>query len=228
LIDASSVLRRLSRRSPSINVVPFGVDTQRFSPGSAAHVRRWGDEPTVLFVGRLRYYKGLRYLIEAVAKTSARLVIVGDGQERAQVLSMGRELLGERFTFMPGIAEAELVDAYRSADVFCLPSTSKAEAFGLAALEAMSCGIPVITTEVGTATSEINADGVTGLVVSPANSEELAGAIAQLIDDASLRAGMSGAARQRVLTEYDRALMLRRVSDVYERVLSERSLERDG
>ncbi|HYI44361.1 MAG TPA: glycosyltransferase [Actinomycetota bacterium] len=224
LVEASPVLRKLSRHPSLIQVIPFGVDAQRFSPAEGPAIRRWGPDPIVLFVGRLRYYKGLPFLIEAMSKVQARLVIVGDGQERERVVGLGRERLGDRFTYLPGIPEEELATVYRSADVFCLPSTSEAEAFGLAALEAMACGVPVVTTEVGTATSEINVDGETGLVVPPSNAGALSEALRLLLEDSARRHQMGAAARARVLAEYTRDLMLRRVSQVYEQVLADRRL----
>jgi rhamnosyl/mannosyltransferase len=224
LVEASPVLRKLSRYPSLIEVIPFGVDAQRFAPAAGPSVRRWGSGPIVLFVGRLRYYKGLPFLIEAMSNVQAHLVIVGDGQERERVENLGRTRLGDRFTYLPGIPEEELADVYRSADVFCLPSTSEAEAFGLAALEAMACGVPVITTEVGTATSEINVDGETGRVVAPSNTGALSEALSYVLEDPARREQMGAAARARVLAEYSRDLMLRRVSQVYEQVLAERRL----
>jgi glycosyltransferase involved in cell wall biosynthesis len=85
--------------------------------------------------------------------------------------------LGERVVFCEHVPYGDLPYYYSSADVFVLPSISRAEAFGLVALEAMACGVPIVTTELGTGTSYYNIDRQTGLVVSPKNSETLAGAI---------------------------------------------------
>jgi rhamnosyl/mannosyltransferase len=227
LLTTSPVLARIPKDSVKVEVVPFGVDVQRFSPATNV-TRRWGDDPVVLFLGRLRYYKGLRFLIDALATSRARLAIVGDGKDRKEIEDLGRRALGDRLLFLPGVDEAALVDVYRSADVFCLPSTSAAEAFGLAALEAMGCGLPVVTTEVGTATSEINVDGVTGRVVPPRDPAALRDAVEGLLSDDTLRAQLGAAARDRVVKHYDRELMLERIAAVYADVVADRRLPGDG
>jgi rhamnosyl/mannosyltransferase len=228
LVGSSSVLSRLAEEPGLVEVVPFGVDTERFHPGDGATAEQGASLPIVLFVGRLRYDKGLPYLIEAVARTDARLVIAGDGRERARIESLGRTRLGDRFTLLPDVSESELADLYRSATMFSLPSTSSAEAFGLATLEAMASGLPVITTELGTATSEINVDGVTGLVVPPRDVDALTDALDQLLGDEALRRRMAQASRARVVERYERQQMLDRISGIYEQVRAERNLSGHG
>ena len=227
LVESSPVLRGLKERE-NVSVIPFGVDTDRFSPSDRGPARRWGDEPVVLFLGRLRYYKGLTQLVDALTRSRARLVVIGDGPERRTIEERGRSLLGDRFIYLPGIDESEIVDAYRSADLFCLPSTSPAEAFGISVLEAMACGLPAITTELGTATSEINVDGETGRVVPPRDSRRLAAAIDTMIEDPSERMRMGAAARERVLAHFRRDLMLDRIKAVYDGVVADRKLRSHG
>lgn len=226
LVNRTPLLARLrERRSDALAIVPFGVDVERFAPGptpiSLELRESWGEGPTILFLGRLRYYKGLEYLIEAASSLEAKLVMIGDGLERARIESMGRSLLGERFIFVPEVLDERVADTYRAADVFCLPSTSDAEAFGISALEAMACGVPAVTTEVGTATSAINKDGVTGFVVPPADPEALSAALTKILDDPSLAAELGSAARKRVLQHYDRRVMLQRILHIYDQAIAE-------
>ncbi|HEX2028873.1 MAG TPA: glycosyltransferase [Nitriliruptorales bacterium] len=228
LVARSPVLRQLrDRRRERVEVVPLGVDLQRFhprpTPASQRLRDRLGPAPVVLFVGRLRHYKGIDDLITAAARLDVTVVVVGDGPDPGRVTSAGRAQLGRRF-IMPGlVGDAELPDWYRAADVFCLPSTSAAETFGLAALEAMACGRPVITTELGTATSVVNAHGTTGLVVAPGDPSGLAEAIAIIVGDGALAARMGGAARERAVAHYDVVTMVRRIRDVYRSAVDERN-----
>lgn len=220
MIERSPVLARLHEKRPdALEIVPFGVDTDRFSPGpseGSAELRRaWGSEPIVLFLGRLRYYKGLHILIRAMRNVDAKLVVVGQGPMRTRVVPMGREFLGERFVYVPRAPDDKLPDIYRAADIFCLPSTSRAEAFGISALEAMACGIPAITTDLGTGTSIVNTHERTGLVVRPRDVGGLRGAIVSLVDDAELRARLGKTARQRAEEEYGLGAMLERVAGIY-------------
>jgi rhamnosyl/mannosyltransferase len=231
LVERSPVLSRLvARRPASLAVVPFGVDLERFTPGPSAEAddvrRSWGDGPIVLFMGRLRYYKGIPYLIRAMRDVPGKLVIAGDGPERDRIHAQARAELGDRAILLPGPSESELADLYRAADVFCLPSISHAEAFGLAAVEAMASGKPVVTTEIGTATSVINQHEVTGFVVEPSDERMLAEGLRTLVEDDSLARRMGEAARLRAVQHYDRRVMLARIASMYRGLVEQRKVGR--
>ncbi len=223
LVGASPVLSRLRDNQPeSIRIIPFGVDVDRFSPGPGTMRALWGPRPVVLFLGRLRYYKGLDYLIEAMRSLDATLVVAGNGLEADRIVTMGRQVLEDRFVWLGDVADDQVPDIYRSADVFCLPSSSKAEAFGIAAMEALASGLPVITTEVGTATSTVTADGLTGFVVPPRDSEPLRSAIDKVLSGDDLRARMGAASRERALEMFDRRIMFERIAEVYREAIAQR------
>ena len=228
LIESSPVLSHLASKHPGlIQVVPFGVDPTRFDPEPTEHSealrRSWGNAPVVLFVGRLRYYKGVNVLIEAMRDVDATLVVVGEGLMSGSVAAAGRQALGARFVQATGVADEVLPDFYRAADVFCLPSISAAETFGIAGLEAMASGLPVISTELGTATSEVNVDEHTGLVVPPRDPGALRAAIEKLLGDPALSEtyGLNAAARAR--STYSKEAMLAAVRTVYRDVVREAS-----
>lgn len=226
LIEHSPVLSRLEERDPTrIETIPFGVDLQRFSPEKTTHAsdlrQSWGaDRPVVLFIGRLRYYKGINVLIEAMSALEATLVVVGEGLMTGEVAALGRKTLGSRFIHVSGVADEVLPDFYRAADVFCLPSISSAETFGIAALEAMASGLPVVTTELGTATSVVNVDRETGRVVPPRDPEALANALDDLLQDDERRKGLGRAARERAERRFDKQSMLQAVADVYRKAVN--------
>ena len=190
MADRSTYLGHLRKRDPlKLRVIPLGVDIERFTP-SPHRTDRSDPRPTVLFVGRLRYYKGLGVLIDAISALDARLVVAGDGPIFKEVVALCEKKLGDRFVALGAVSERRLPEIFREADVFCLPSISRAEAFGLATLEAMASGLPVVTTEVGTATSHLNRHGETGLVVPPRSPEALSTAIRTLLEDPQLRERM--------------------------------------
>jgi len=128
--------------------------------------------------------------------------------------------IGERVIFVGEVSDAELPAYYHAADIYVAPANSRAEAFGLAILEAMASHLPVISTEVGTATSWINQDGVTGFVVPARQPQAMAQAI-QRLGDAALRRTMGAAARRRVQAEFTFERMVARIEDVYREALSE-------
>lgn len=204
----------LSRVAEKCRVVPFGIDASRYEARGAvaqhaadlkaAHVR-----PIVLFVGRLVYYKGIDVLVDAMREVDADLVIVGSGPLEAQLRARTRELgTAERTVFLPTLTHDELVAWYNAADVFCLPSVARSEAFGLVQLEAQATGTPVVSTRLTTGVPFVNLDGVTGLTVPPGDVVALADAVRTLLADDALRARLGEQARARVLAEFTMQRML--------------------
>jgi rhamnosyl/mannosyltransferase len=215
---SSPQLRRVADR---VAIVPLGIDTGRFSVADrAAGLERFGSGPWVVFVGRLRYYKGLDVLLDAVSLLpGARLLVAGTGPMGAGLRSRAEALaLGDRVRWLGDVAEIDLPLLLAAADVFVLPSTARSEAFGLAMVEAMSAGLPVVSTELGTGTSWINRHGETGLVVGAGDAHALAEALGLLLRDESLRRRMGRAARDRAAAEFDAGTMNRRVLDIYREV----------
>ena len=115
--------------------------------------------------------------------------------------------------------DADLPALYHLADLFVLPASHPSEAFGLVQVEAMAAGVPVVCTELGTGTSYVNQDGVTGRVVPPRDPAALAAAICELLADPAKRAAMSAAARARVEAEFEQSVMVERVLATYQRLV---------
>jgi len=202
-------------------VIPLGVDLGRFAPRADRSTDRQVDRPTLLFTGRLRYYKGLDTLLHALPYLpGVRLVVVGDGPMRGAWEGLTDALgLRYRVVFTGEVSDDELPGYHHAADIFVLPANARAEAFGTVLLEAMAAGLPCITTEVGTGTSWVVQDGVTGLVVPPRDPRALAEAIRSLLDDPQRRMAMGRAARARVEAEFTMERMTARVQAAYEEVL---------
>ncbi|HEX2204645.1 MAG TPA: glycosyltransferase [Longimicrobium sp.] len=209
----SPVLRRHAAR---VHVVPFGVDADRFAhaPEAAREVRARYGPRIVLAVGRLVYYKGFDYLVRAMAQVDATLVIVGDGPLRGDLERAAREAGAEGRVRFAGEAP-DLLPYYHAADVFVLPSVARSEAFGIAQLEAMACGVPVVNTALETGVPFVSPHGVTGLTVPPADASALAAAIGTLLADPALRARLGAAGRERARGELGVERMVRRTLDVY-------------
>lgn len=223
-IESSEYLREFRDKC---RVVPLGVDLRRFAPDPAIEARaaewraEWGG-PMVLFVGRLRYYKGLDVLLNAAPMIRARIALVGDGPYEKMLRIQHRAMdLEDRVTFLGPQSDFELRALYRAARVFVLPSTLRSEALGLAMIEAMACGLPCVSTELGTGTSFVNLDQSTGLVVPPGDPRALADAINALLEDDALAARCGEAARRRAHAEFSHTVMSQRVLRVYEEVSGE-------
>lgn len=171
-----------------VAVVPPGIDLQRFAPGDRQHARRLVGLPdtgqVVLSVRRLVPRMGLDDLLRAWARldagNDARLLLVGDGPERARLERLAAELgVARTVLFRRQVGEEELVASYRAADVSVVPST-ELEGFGLSVLESLACGTPVITSDAG-GLSEATA-GLHSRVITPAgDSERLAAALGRVL-----------------------------------------------
>ncbi len=113
------------------------------------------------------------------------------------------------------VSDDDLPGLYHPADLFVLPASHPSEAFGLVQVEAMAAGLPVVCTELGTGTTYVNHDGVTGLVVPPRDPDRLAAAINTLIADPERRAALGRAAQARARDEFDLNVMVDRILELY-------------
>ncbi len=205
IIEGSDVL---SRYADKCRVIPYGIEPARYDltpsvVSAVAGLRQQHDRPTVLFVGRLVYYKGVEVLVRAMAGVDADLVVMGSGPLESRLREMAVALRPKgRVTFLPSQPLESLVAHYHAADVLCLPSVSRAESFGIVQLEAQVCGTPCVSTDVPTSVPYANLDGVTGITVPAGDVERLADALRLLTGDEGLRARLGRQARERVLAGF--------------------------
>lgn len=197
--EVHDLVTQYGANAAKLHVSPPGVDHLVFSPGDRKAARKWlglGNEPIVLYAGRIEAHKGIDVAVEAVAKLperveaapgAARLLIVGgpSGPRGAQELANLKRIaaesgIGDRIDFLPAQPHALLADFYRAADVLVMPSRS--ESFGLVAAEAQACGLPVVASDVGGLRHVID-DGRSGLTVDRLDGGAFADALLSLLDD---------------------------------------------
>lgn len=204
-----------------VRVIPYGVESGRFVATPAVQERAlalreaWGGGAVVLGVGRLVGYKGFDVLLRAARGLDATVVLVGTGSEMPRLSA----LAGPRTVLTGPVAEAELPAFYRAADIFCLPSVTTAEAFGVVLLEAMANGLPLVTTALPTGVSAVNRDGRTGVVVPPGDAGALREALEALLGDGARRTAMGEEARRVYEEEYTARLMVERFLSLYREAL---------
>jgi rhamnosyl/mannosyltransferase len=222
-VASSPYLREVADRC---RVIPLGIDVRQFQhadPEAVQALRARFGGPLLLFVGRLRYYKGLSHLLQALqGLPGVRLVVVGEGPMRGTWEAESQALgLGDRVHFVGEVPEEDLPAYYHACDLFVLPADQRSEAFGAVLLEAMASGRPVVSTELGTGTSWVNRHGETGWVVPPGDPEALRAAIQHLLGDEALRQRL-GEAACRWAQEFDVQVLVDRVLALYQEVLGAR------
>ena len=202
LTPSDFVARRLRSqgvRRP-IEVVPTGIDLDRFRPGTRAVARRTlglgPDERVLLYVGRLDREKNLEFLVDSVARLRTpglRLLLVGRGTQAPALgrIAAKRGLL-DRLELRGGVAPERLPDYYRAANAFVFASTTETQ--GLAVLEAMACGLPVVAIR-ASGIEEVVTDGVSGLLV-PEDADAFAAAVDQIMADEDLGTKLATGGRE--------------------------------
>ncbi len=225
---SSELLRGCAER---VGELPNGVDTQRFSPQtSPSGLRaRYGidlSEQVILLVAgldRAHYFKGVHVLLAALARLGPTLrgLIVGDGDLRAAYMREAQRLgLGQRVIFTGRVDDAALPGYYQAADLTVLPSTTMGEAFGLVLLESLACATPVIASDLPGVRTVV-ASGRDGLLVPPGDAAALGSAIGDLLADDGRRQLMGRHGRERVVHQYDWAVIGARLEAIYYDLLGE-------
>jgi glycosyltransferase involved in cell wall biosynthesis len=226
---SSVVLRDLQNH---VRIVPYGIEADRYSPGS-------GMRAGVLFAGRLCYYKGVEVLLAAASSVEALLTIVGDGPCRRRLEMQARRLCagkgrtyapdtparsagsrqpGGHVRFLGALSESELIERLQSNRVFAFPSTGRAEAFGIAQLKAMACGLPVVSSDLP-GVAWLNRHEESGLHVPVRNPAALAVALNRLLFDNELWNHLSAGAVARA-HEFDLRRTVAATQHVYAEVMS--------
>ena len=206
-----------------VRSVPTGIDLKRYHPADfsqpetraalRAQLQLATDAPIIGIVATLRSWKGHRYLIEAVAGLhDVQLVIAGDGPQRSALEAQVAALqLHERVRFTGNLKDvAPWLQAF---DIFTLPSYAN-EGVPQAIMQAMACGLPVVSTPVGSI-GEIVSHEETGLLVAPHDAASLRAALQRLLGDAALRARFGAAGRARALARFSDTLMVQRMEQIF-------------
>jgi rhamnosyl/mannosyltransferase len=217
--------RLLSRYGDKCRIVPFGIDPEGFAlrDGEEAEVEQWRAsyrDRIVLFVGVLRHYKGVDVFLHALTRLQAHAVIVGEGPMAQEWRHLAERLgVADRATFLGKISDAERRILLHACEVLVLPSIDRREAFGIAQLEAMACGKPVVSSDLPTGVRFVNRDGETGLLVPPGNPEALAAAVSRLLTDSTLRMRLGQTARERVIRDFSVERMVKQTIEVYSQLV---------
>ena len=218
--ETSAVLSQLRKR---IDIIPNGLDSAMCPSATVEVLERWRarlGHGFFLFVGVLRYYKGLHTLVEASVGVDVPVVIAGSGPERDALEAQARKLGASRVHFLGHVSEEDKSALLQLAGAFVFPSHLRSEAFGMSLVEASMHSKPMISCEIGTGTSYVNLDGVTGLTVPPENSAALRAAMLQLLNDPPKARAMGLAARRRYEENFTGQCMAASYLRLYQELLN--------
>jgi N-acetyl-alpha-D-glucosaminyl L-malate synthase BshA len=218
------VLETIDCGAQDIEVIPNFVDTERFKPDCCPEKRSLlasPDEKLVFHVSNFRDVKRPKDVVTAFAavckEVKARLVMVGDGPEVGTCKELARKLgVFDRCTFV-GTYDA-IWELLPQADVFFLPS--EYESFGLSALEAMACGVPVVASNTG-GLPEVVQHGVSGFLHAPGDTKAFADSMCRVLRDEKLHKKMGEAARERAVSKFRQEALLPVWEAYYERIMSQ-------
>jgi glycosyltransferase involved in cell wall biosynthesis len=209
------------------HIIPYGLDYTLHANANAvadaaqAIRNRTNGRFVVFALGRHVGYKGFDVLLEALQHTDAYLVLGGDGPLRGMLQAQAQKLgIADRVWFSGRLSAADMAACYQACDVFCLPSVSTNEAFGLVQLEAMACGKPVICTQLNNGVNAVNPHGITGLTVPAKDARALAQAIKTLQFDQALRIKLGQQARSHALDNYSMRVMSTQHIQLYQALLN--------
>jgi rhamnosyl/mannosyltransferase len=216
----------LDRYRDKTRVIAFGLDRASYPEADAARLGHWRARvgpKFFLFVGVLRYYKGLHILLDAVAGTPYPVVIVGAGPIERELREHARRLGLKNVMFVGAVDDFDKVALLRLCYAVAFPSHLRSEAFGISLLEGAMFGKPMISSEIGTGTTYINVDGQTGLVVPPSDHQALRAAMRTLWDNPAMAREMGSRAEARYWQLFTSAQMADGYAALYRELAARRA-----
>ncbi len=221
--DTSRILQHYRNKC---HVIPIGIEAQNYPVADEYCLAQWRQrvgENFFLFVGVLRYYKGLSFLLQALRGSNLPVVIVGAGPQARMLQKQATALQLSSVHFTGYLAEIDKMALYQLCRAVIMPAHLRSEAFCITLAEGLMTANPLISTEIGTGTSFINRHNETGLVVPPQNPQLLRQAMERLRDDEELYQQFKQCAYQRFEHYFTAEKMATRYMELYQQILSERA-----
>lgn len=210
----------LSDYASKVRCIPHGLG--HLPEPAAARVAHWRHQlpgDFFLFVGVLRYYKGLHTLIEAAARRQHPIVIAGDGPEGEALRALAQRLGASHVRFLGRVSDEDKLALLHLCRAIVFPSQLRSEAFGMTLLEGAQAGKPLVSCEIGTGTSWINQHLQTGLVIEPDNPATLAEALDLLAADSALCQRLGLGAQKRWASHFTREVVAQQYLQLYESLI---------
>ncbi|MBS3952412.1 MAG: glycosyltransferase [Methylomicrobium sp.] len=223
--DSSPILSQ-PNLSSKVRVIPLAISESGYdkSPDFSGFETETFDvdKPFVLFIGAFRRYKGLKNLLAAAKWVKGQIVLIGTGLLKAETMAEAQQLGAKNLIFLGSQSHASKVACLVKAKAVVLPSNLRSEAFGMVLVEGLMFGKPLISCDIDTGVSYVNAHNETGFVVPPNDPGKLANAINRLLDDEELNSRMGKAARIRYETYFSGDKMGEAYYETYRQLLMQK------
>ena len=219
-VESSPVLQQFKDK---VEVIPYGLDKRFYQNNDPAVLQKWQarfPDGFFLFIGTFRYYKGLHILIEAAKNSRYPIVVVGAGPIESELKSQAQQLGVDNIHFLGALEDSEKSALLLLCTCLVFPSHLRSEAFGISLLEGALHSKPLISSEIGTGTTFINIDRVTGLVVPPSDPLALRRAMDEIWNNPQLASSFGAAALARFESLFTAEKMIQSYTQLYKSLLS--------
>lgn len=213
----------LQKYASKTSIIPLGIAEETYDtelPEDRQYVVDTYRKPFFLFIGVLRYYKGLHILIDAAKGLDADIIIAGAGPMEKKLRDQAQHIGLDNVHFLGHISNSLKVALFKNSAAVVFPSHLRSEAFGVTLLEGAMYSKALISTELGTGTTHVNIHGETGFVVAPANHKALHEAMKKILADPALALRMGRQARLRFEKLFSGGVLARNYLDLYRNVFS--------
>lgn len=219
-LRSSDVLQRYTGK---VSVIPIGIDPKAYETVNADRLHYWRSrlsKPFFLFVGAMRYYKGLHIALEAIAGTDIQIAIAGANGIEKDLKAQAAALKLKNVDFLGFVNDEDKVALLHLCYGFIFPSHLRSEAFGISLLEAAMVGKPMISCEIGTGTTLVNSANETGLVINPGSPGELREAMQFLLNNPEIATTMGKNAKKRSFKLFNADQQFKSYRDLYQQLLN--------
>jgi rhamnosyl/mannosyltransferase len=213
----------LQQYADKVSVIPIGISPNAYETVDSERLDFWRSrlsKPFFLFIGAMRYYKGLHIALEAIAGTGIQIAIAGINGIEKDLKAQAAALQLKNVDFLGFINDEDKMALLHLCHGFIFPSHLRSEAFGISLLEAAIVGKPMISCEIGTGTTFVNSANETGLVINPGSPRELREAMQFLIDNPKVAANMGKNAKKRSLKLFTADQQAKSYYALYEQLLN--------
>ncbi|NVP02954.1 glycosyltransferase [Photobacterium damselae subsp. damselae] len=214
--------KNLIKYKKKVEVIPLAIDEDSYPKDVSTKIEYWKNKigsDFYLFVGVLRYYKGLQYLLEAANINKLPVVIAGDGPERTKLEQYIKNHKLNNVKLIGFIDEDDKVALHLLSKAFVFPSHLRSEAFGISLLEAQMHSKPIISADIGTGSSYVNKHNITGITVKPEDAKSLSNAMIKLNLNSELSKEMGINGRKRFDSLFSINRYTKSYSELYKNIL---------